>query len=523
MTFHIWKFLEIRILFTLLFTFPCSVVTKSLQLLECYEGAGPIREPLMKYLRTFSNLYLIPAYKLTLPGYVRGCYYTNWAQYRQEEGKFLPQNIPKGLCTHILYAFAKVDQSGTSQAFEWNDEDTEWSKGMYSRAIAKSAGKRKHFIESAIAFLRKNKFDGFDLDWEYPNGVAEEHANLVKEMKAAFVKEAKESGNQQLLLTAAVSAGKYTIDQSYDVRSLGKNFDLLFLMSYDLHGSWENNVDLHGKLHSTKGETSGIGIFNTEFAAEYWVSKGMPKQKIIIGIPTYGRGWTLKNPSETTIGAAAIRASSPSTTNPAGGTAAYWEICKYLKKGGKEMVDKQGVGAYMVKGNQWYGYDNEETIKIKMRWLKNEGYGGAFIWTLDFDDFKGANCGKGSYPLLNAINSELRSESTASTKDFQTTTTTSEIVDDTESKITTAASEITENIEIKTTKTVKPTEESSDIKCPEPYGLFRHPSDCRLFIHCANEIPYVKSCPSQTFFNDNIEACDHLVNAPKTCQMMYAV
>ncbi|EFO12380.2 hypothetical protein LOAG_16153 [Loa loa] len=64
----------------------------------------------------------------------------------------------------------------------------------------------------------------------------------------------------------------------------------------------------------------------------------------------------------------------------------------------------------MVKGNQWYGYDNEETIRIKMKWLKEKGYGGAFIWTLDFDDFKGTSCGKGPYPLLNAINNELESE-----------------------------------------------------------------------------------------------------------------
>ncbi|VDM14495.1 unnamed protein product [Wuchereria bancrofti] len=48
------------------------------------------------------------------------------------EGKFLPENIPNGLCTHILYAFAKVDELGDSKAFEWNDEDSEWSKGMYS-------------------------------------------------------------------------------------------------------------------------------------------------------------------------------------------------------------------------------------------------------------------------------------------------------------------------------------------------------------------------------------------------------
>ena len=56
------------------------------------------------------------------------CYYTNWSQYRPEGGKFFPESIDSDLCTHIIYAFAKI--SGDSvEAFEWNDEDTEWSSG----------------------------------------------------------------------------------------------------------------------------------------------------------------------------------------------------------------------------------------------------------------------------------------------------------------------------------------------------------------------------------------------------------
>ncbi|VDK46141.1 unnamed protein product [Gongylonema pulchrum] len=55
----------------------------------------------------------------------------------------------------------------------------------------------------------------------------------------------------------------------------------------------------------------------------------MPKEKIIIGIPTYGQGWTLKDPSKTAIGSEGSGKSAPSTTNPDGGTASYWEASAF--------------------------------------------------------------------------------------------------------------------------------------------------------------------------------------------------
>ena len=57
------------------------------------------------------------------------CYFTNWAQYRPEGGKYFPENIDPKLCTHIIYAFAKVVEDRL-EPYEWNDEDSEWSKGF---------------------------------------------------------------------------------------------------------------------------------------------------------------------------------------------------------------------------------------------------------------------------------------------------------------------------------------------------------------------------------------------------------
>jgi GH18 family chitinase len=60
--------------------------------------------------------------------------FSSWAQYRPDGGKFLPENLDASLCTHIIYAFAVLNDSKLVP-FEWNDQDTEWSKGLFISKI----------------------------------------------------------------------------------------------------------------------------------------------------------------------------------------------------------------------------------------------------------------------------------------------------------------------------------------------------------------------------------------------------
>ena len=70
-------------------------------------------------------LFLLVAFAsyISAKNYVRVCYHTNWSQYRPGAGKFFPENIDPFLCTHLNYAFAKIDRNTNKLAmFEWNDD-----------------------------------------------------------------------------------------------------------------------------------------------------------------------------------------------------------------------------------------------------------------------------------------------------------------------------------------------------------------------------------------------------------------
>lgn len=51
------------------------------------------------------------------------------------------------------------------------------------------------------------------------------------------------------ILTAAVSAGKGTIDEAYDVPGFAANVDLIHVMAYDMHGAWDTYTHHHTILY----------------------------------------------------------------------------------------------------------------------------------------------------------------------------------------------------------------------------------------------------------------------------------
>ena len=90
------------------------------------------------------------------------------------------------------------------------------------------------------------------------------------------------------------------------------------------------------------------------------------------------------------------------------GFLSYYEICDKIKSGMKVVQHPKAMAPYGHQGNYWVGYDDIQSLRYKVKKLiKGRGLKGAMFWSLDLDDFTGAHCGQGKFPLLNAVKKEL--------------------------------------------------------------------------------------------------------------------
>ncbi|KAF2880906.1 hypothetical protein ILUMI_25264 [Ignelater luminosus] len=377
-------------------------------------------------------LVLLATFGLALGAHDRVvCYYGSWAVYRPGNGRFQIEDIDPTLCTHLIYTFVGLDRSGSIKILDsWQDIDLGgykrfnalkernpnvktliaiggWNEGseVYSY-VASSPQLRTTFVNNALNFVRTHGFDGFDLDWEYPGqrgGSPSDKHNfglLVKEFKQVF----KPHG---LLVTAAVGASANAISLSYDVPTMSENLDFINVMTYDLHGSWDRVTGQNAPLYAAPHETTPAQLeLNVGACIDAWIKNGAAPEKLVLGIGVYGRSFTLDNAANNGINAPASQPGLPGPYTRQAGMLGYNEICE-MQMGAPWTVvwnDPQKV-PYAYQGNQWVGYDNPLSVALKVNYAKEKRLGGAMIWSIETDDFRGI-CGA-RYPILSTIKANL--------------------------------------------------------------------------------------------------------------------
>jgi chitinase len=195
-------------------------------------------------------------------------------------------NVPYDKITHINYSFALPTPEGEVTGINaealallvklahdhgvkvslavggWNDGDI-----SAFEALAAVPARRGKLIHDLNELCDKYSLDGIDMDWEYPKASsADSFVALMKVLSHVLHKKGR-------TLSVAVIA----MDDEHGQFILPAIFgyvDFLNIMAYDWHYQ-------DGRHHSP--------LSLAEASLDYWLQRGCPKEKAILGVPFYGR------------------------------------------------------------------------------------------------------------------------------------------------------------------------------------------------------------------------------------------
>jgi chitinase len=137
------------------------------------------------------------------------------------------------------------------------------------------------------------------VDWEYPavmgnssNYRPEDTVNFTA-LLAEFRRELDVQGTadgKRYLLTIAAPAGKDK-DTKIEIDKIHPSLDFINIMTYDMHGAWEAVTNFHASLAASVGDPTRALEYDTDHAVLGWLAGGTPPNKLVVGVPFYGRGW----------------------------------------------------------------------------------------------------------------------------------------------------------------------------------------------------------------------------------------
>ncbi len=310
-------------------------------------------------------------------------YYPSW------ETGVKPADLVLKRFTHICHSFLMTDVKGNLKT-EGNMPSADLiqrshaagtkvlislggaGSGATFNAMTRDRAATDKYVNAVMAFMIKNNYDGLDMDWEAPeNEVDKGHkTDLMRQFRARLDQEAPGS-----LLTMALPASDWS-GKWIDAPALLPLVDFVNVMTYDYHGPWSSQSGHNAALYPISSDPTK-GAFSTVDGMKYWtLTKKFPKNKLVVGIPLYGRGFAVPGLYQATKGKKSSAEEVP-----------YKKAVALIKAGWVRHWDKEAGAPYLVdpKGTEMVSYDDIESVTLKGQWAAQQGYRGIFYWEVTED------------------------------------------------------------------------------------------------------------------------------------------
>lgn len=267
-----------------------------------------------------------------------------------------------------------------------------WTWSNRLSLVAATEETRENFAQSAVDFVRAYNFDGVDLDWEYPvsGGMPdnerdpadkENHTLLLEATRAALNEAGVEDGKDYTLTIASSASPSYL--QNNELDKLATILDWIQIMTYDLNGTWQAQNGHNAPLYYDEDATvPGADVLNVDAAVNGHLNAGVPKDKLVVGMPFYGYGWTGCEPNN--------NGEYSTCTGPA--DVGTWTNATFDYQDLKDnYVNQNGYTRYWNEASKvpflfnendgtFITYDDPESISYKAHFVKDNGLAGAMFW-----------------------------------------------------------------------------------------------------------------------------------------------
>lgn len=276
--------------------------------------------------------------------------------------------------THINYAFGHVTDSYAAIRID-NEERLKqivrlkqqhphlhvmlsiggWGSGRFSEMAADETT-RKLFALDCQRVITEFGLDGVDMDWEYPGSTAggisagpedtKNFTSLMCDIRNAI-------GKEKLLTFASVSTANYV-----DFKSVIATVDFVNIMAYDMAMPPQHHAPLY--------RSQFAGHITVEEALDYHLEAGVPAQKLVLGMPFYGKG------DRAVVGAMNFK-----------------DLEKQIKY--QEKWDDIAKVPYLINdaGEFICTFENQKSIAIKCGFIKERGLLGGMYWEYSGDNAAG--------------------------------------------------------------------------------------------------------------------------------------